>query len=42
MTQLVETQRRFGGQASWTDVCDELDELLPAPEELSAKLGKDR
>jgi len=40
MTYLVETQRRFGGDASWTEVCEELDEVLPGPDELSARIGE--
>jgi len=36
MTRLVETQHRFGGRASWTEMCDELDELVPSADELSA------
>jgi hypothetical protein len=39
MTRLVGTQHRFGGKASWTEMCDELDDLVPDPDELSAQLG---
>lgn len=39
VTHLVETQRRFGGSASWTEVCEELDEMIPGPDELSASIG---
>jgi len=41
MAELVETHRRFGGQASWVNVCDELDALLPPAQELSARLGEE-
>jgi len=40
MTRLVETQHRFGGKASWTEMCDELYELIPSPAELSAQMGE--
>lgn len=40
MTRLVEAHHRFGGKASWTEMCDELGELIPGSDDLSALLGE--
>jgi len=40
VTYLIQTQRRFGGQASWPEVCDELDDMIPPAEEISARIGE--
>jgi len=39
MTYLVEVQRRFGGTAPWSDMYEELDGVIPNPEELIARIG---
>ena len=42
LTRLVEIQQQFGGKASLTEMCDELDELVPDPDELSATFEESR